>query len=114
LGSAQYLVDVICRAPKTFGVTWSIGHEAPASDKIASAEDRWKPRAQGKRKDAHEIGDHKLIDCNIKRVRVSPQRLEGRTEIPHPGIPHGTLPGRGGRAPPPFPHPSTRGGDLPK
>src|SRR5262249_25161880 len=83
LGPAQYLVDVICRAPKTFGVTWSIGHEAPASDKIASAEDRWKPRAQGKRKDAHEIGDHKLIDCNIKRVRVSPERLEGRTEIPH-------------------------------
>src|SRR5262249_49779518 len=45
--------------------------------------DRWKPRAQGKRKDAHEIGDHELIDCNIKRVRISPERLEGRTEIRH-------------------------------
>jgi hypothetical protein len=59
-------------------------------DKIASAEDRWKPRAQGKRKDAHEIGDHKLIDCNIKRVRVSPERLEGRTEIPTRRISNGT------------------------
>src|SRR5262249_5329580 len=57
LGPAQYLVDVICRARKTFGVTWAIGHEAPTSDKIASAKDRWKPRAQGKRKDAHEIGE---------------------------------------------------------
>src|SRR5262245_28938639 len=83
LGPAQYLVDVICRAPKTFGVTWSIGHEAPASDKIASAEDRWKPRTQGKRKDAHEIGDHELIDCNIKGVSFSPERLEGRTKISH-------------------------------
>ena len=53
LGPAQYLVDVICRAPKTFGVTWSIGHEAPASDKIASAEDRWKPRAQGNSEQAY-------------------------------------------------------------
>src|SRR5262245_62150914 len=65
------------------GSLWSIGHEVPTSDKIASAKDRWKPRAQGKRKDAHEIGDHELIDCNIKRVRVSPERLEGGTEIRH-------------------------------
>src|SRR5262245_59872934 len=28
LGPAQHLVDVICRASKTFDVTWAIGHEA--------------------------------------------------------------------------------------
>src|SRR5262249_25543645 len=81
LGPAEYLVDVICGAPKTFGVTWSVGHEAPASDKIAGAENRWKMPAQGKGKDAHEIGNHELIDCNIKRVCISTERLEDRTEI---------------------------------
>jgi hypothetical protein len=53
-------------------------------DKVAGAEDRRKSRAKRKRKDAHEVGDHELIDRNVKCIRLGLDRLEGRTEILHP------------------------------
>src|SRR5438552_8297795 len=84
LRPAQNFIHVICRAPEPFRVTWSIGHETPAADKVAGAEDRWKSRAKRKRKDAHEVGDHELIDRNVKRIRLGLDRLEGWTEILHP------------------------------
>ena len=84
LRPAQNFIHVICRAPEPFGVTWSVRHEAPAADKVAGAEDCWKPRAKRKRKDAHEVGDHKLIDRNINRIRLRLDRFEGGTEILNP------------------------------
>src|SRR5262245_34466471 len=34
LRPAKNFIHVICRAPEPFRVTWSIGHETPAADKI--------------------------------------------------------------------------------
>jgi hypothetical protein len=84
LRPAQNFIHVICRAPEPLGVTWSVGHEAPAADKVAGAEDRWKPRAKRKRKDAHEVGDHELVDRNVKCICLALDRREGRTELLHP------------------------------
>src|SRR5262249_59595692 len=84
LRPAQNFIHVICRAPEPFRVTWSIGHKTPAANKVAGAEDRWKSRAKCKRKDAHEVGDHELIDRNVKGIRLGLDLLEGRTEILHP------------------------------
>src|SRR5262245_303513 len=81
---AKNFIHVIRRASEPFRVTWSVRHEAAAADKVAGAENRWKPRAKRKRKDAHEIGDHELIDRNVQCIRPGLESLEGGTEIPHP------------------------------
>jgi hypothetical protein len=74
--AAQNSIDMVRCAPKPSGLAWSIGWEAPASDKIARAEDRQQSQAERKRKDAHEVGHHELIDCSIKRFRFPLEHLE--------------------------------------
>src|SRR5262249_14187914 len=81
---AKNFIHIIRRAPEPLRVAWSVGHEAPAANKVAGAEDRWKPRAKRKRKDAHEVGNHELIDRNVKRLRIALESREGGTEIFHP------------------------------
>src|SRR5438876_11729171 len=67
---AKNFIYVIGRAPEPFRVTWSVRHEPPTANKVASAEDRWKSRAKRKRKDAHEVSDHELINRNVKCIRL--------------------------------------------
>src|SRR5262249_10860666 len=81
---AKNFIDIIGRAPEPFRITWPIGQEAPTADKVAGAEDRGTRRAKRKRKDAHEISDHELIDRNVKCIRLRFDSHEGGTEILHP------------------------------
>src|SRR5262249_13600754 len=73
-----------CRALEPLRITRSVRHEAPTPNKVASAEDRWQSRAKCKGKDAHQIGDHQLINRNVKCVCLGFHYLERRTEILHP------------------------------
>src|SRR5438105_6202702 len=82
--AAQNPIHVIGRAPEQVRVVRTVRHETSGSDKIAGTENRWQPRAQCQLQDAREIGDHQLVDRDVKRVGSSFDRLERGSDILRP------------------------------
>src|SRR5258708_15418993 len=67
--------------PEQIRVVWSVGHETPGMDKIVGTEDRRQPGTKRRREDARAVGNDELVDHDIKRVRLTLDRLEGWNDI---------------------------------
>src|SRR5262249_56210653 len=76
--------QIVGGAQKKVQIAWTVGHECPGFDKIAHTEDRWQPRANGKRDDTRTIGNHQRVDRNVKRVCLSLNPLDSRSDVVRP------------------------------
>jgi hypothetical protein len=76
LRPAQNFVHIVGGVPELSQVVWSVGHETPGLDMIASIKDCRQPRAERKRDDAGTVRVNECIVHDVKCVRLGFERVE--------------------------------------
>src|SRR5262245_13167354 len=69
LRPTKNFMNIVCGAPEPLDVAGAVRKERTSFDKIARAESCWEPRGKCRRNNGRAIGDHELIDCDVKCVR---------------------------------------------
>src|SRR6516162_2280673 len=76
-------MHVIARPPKQVHVAWSVGHESSRANKVTGAVDHWQSCAEREGLHATKIGDDKLVDHNIERIRLRVELVKLRSNVLH-------------------------------
>src|SRR6266403_936475 len=76
-------MHVITRVPEQVNIAWPIRHQSSGSHEITGTVYHRQSRAERERKDTIEIGDDKLVDHDIKRIRLGVELLEHWSDVLH-------------------------------